>query len=127
MNPQASALLTDLYQLIMLQAYIEHSMEQTAVFEFFMRKLPPNRCFLMAAGLAQVLEYLESPPFETWELEWLDRSGRFSNDFIDYLSVEAITCTVSSRGRRRHWNERISNSISIARPFVVRKIIEQSP
>lgn len=92
-----------------------------------MRKLPPNRCFLMAAGLAQVLEYLESLPFETWELEWLDRSERFSNDFIDYLSVEAITCTVASRGRRRHWNERISNSISIARPFVVRKIIEQSP
>lgn len=85
MNPQPSALLTDLYQLTMLQAYIENSMEQTAVFEFFVRKLPPNRGFLMAAGLAHVLDYLESFRFEPWELDWLAGSGRFSKEFVDYL------------------------------------------
>lgn len=85
MNPQRSALLTDLYQLTMLQAYVEHGMEQTAVFEFFVRKLPSNRGFLMAAGLAQVLEYLESLRFAPWELDWLARSGRFSKDFVEYL------------------------------------------
>ena len=85
MNPQPSALLTDLYQLTMLQAYVEHGMEQTAVFEFFVRKLPPNRGFLMAAGLAQVLDYLDSLRLEPWELDWLARSGRFSKEFVDYL------------------------------------------
>ena len=86
MNSQPSALLTDLYQLTMLQAYVEHGMEETAVFEFFVRKLPPNRGFLMAAGLAQVLDYLESLRVEPWELEWLARSGRFSKNFIEYLT-----------------------------------------
>lgn len=85
MNPQPGALLTDLYQLTMLQAYVDHDMEHTAVFEFFVRKFPPNRGFSMAAGLGQLLEYLESLRFEPWELDWLARSGRFSNEFVEYL------------------------------------------
>jgi nicotinate phosphoribosyltransferase len=84
-NPGASALLTDLYQLTMLQAYFDQGMEETAVFEFFSRKLPVNRGFLMAAGLEQVLDYLENLRFTPTELEWLAASGRFSRDFIDYL------------------------------------------
>ena len=86
MNSQASALLTDLYQLTMLQAYVEQGMEETAVFEFFVRKLPSNRGFLMAAGLAQVLDYLESLHFEPWELDWLTRTGHFSKAFVEYLA-----------------------------------------
>ena len=86
MNSQASALLTDLYQLTMLQAYVEQGMEETAVFEFFVRKLPSNRGFLMAAGFAQVLDYLESLHFEPWELDWLTRTGHFSKAFVEYLA-----------------------------------------
>ena len=86
MNSQASALLTDLYQLTMLQAYVEQGMEETAVFEFFVRKLPSNRGFLMAAGFAQVLDYLESLRFEPWELDWLTRTGHFSKAFVEYLA-----------------------------------------
>ena len=41
-----SLLLTDLYQLSMLEAYAAHGMAETAVFEFFVRKLPPTRGFL---------------------------------------------------------------------------------
>jgi nicotinate phosphoribosyltransferase len=84
-NPGASALLTDLYQLTMLQGYFEQGMEGTAVFEFFSRKLPPTRGFLMAAGLEQVLDFLERVRFKPQELDWLAQSGRFSRDFIDYL------------------------------------------
>jgi nicotinate phosphoribosyltransferase len=84
-NPGASALLTDLYQLTMLQAYFDQGMEDTAVFEFFSRKLPPTRGFLMAAGLEQVLDCLEHLRFTPRELEWLAHSGRFSRDFIGYL------------------------------------------
>jgi nicotinic acid phosphoribosyltransferase len=46
-------LLTDLYQLNMIQAYLEHGETKAAVFEFFVRKLPPRRRFLVAAGLEQ--------------------------------------------------------------------------
>jgi nicotinic acid phosphoribosyltransferase len=52
-RPPTPLLLTDLYQLTMLQAYFGQGMNGTAVFEFFVRKLPPGRNFLMAAGLAQ--------------------------------------------------------------------------
>ena len=54
-DPGSSALLTDLYQLTMLLAYREQRMTDTAVFEFFVRKLPKERNFLIAAGLEQVL------------------------------------------------------------------------
>ncbi|MFQ5488548.1 MAG: nicotinate phosphoribosyltransferase, partial [Gammaproteobacteria bacterium] len=80
------ALLTDLYQLSMLQGYFEQGMEETAVFEFFVRRLPEQRRFFMAAGLAQVLDYLEDLHFTPQELEWLAASGRFSDEFIAYLS-----------------------------------------
>ncbi len=86
MNPLAGALLTDLYQLNMIQAYLDHGETKPAVFEFFMRKLPARRGFLMAAGLDQALEYLEQLRFSDREIEWLDKTGRFQPNFLDYLS-----------------------------------------
>jgi nicotinate phosphoribosyltransferase len=80
------ALLTDLYQLTMLQAYHRHGMAETAVFEFFVRDLPDQRGFLLAAGLEQVLEYLETLRFDADDLAWLRDSGRFDDDFIDALA-----------------------------------------
>lgn len=86
MKPASSALLIDLYQLTMLQAYFDHGMEDVAVFEFFVRRLPPDRGFLIAAGLAQVLEFLDHLQFTEAEIRWLRTSGRFSPDFIDRLA-----------------------------------------
>jgi len=86
MDPQSSPLLTDLYQLNMLQAYIDHGQVDTAVFEMFMRKLPERRGFLVAAGLEQALDYLERLRFAEDELDWLARSGRFNRRFLDYLA-----------------------------------------
>ncbi|MHB1037916.1 MAG: nicotinate phosphoribosyltransferase [Pirellulales bacterium] len=85
MNPAASALLTDLYQLTMLQGYYEQGMEETATFELFARRLPPARNFLLAAGLEEGLDYLESLRFTSAELEWLAGCGRFRREFVDYL------------------------------------------
>ncbi len=85
MNLLTSPLLTDLYQLTMLQGYFEQGMEETAVFEFFVRKLPPERNFLLAAGLEQVLDFLENLRFTPQELEWLERCGRFRPAFVRYL------------------------------------------
>jgi len=80
-----NALLTDLYQLSMLQGYLEQGMEDTAVFEFFVRKLPEKRNFLVAAGLEQVLDYLQNLSFSDDDLAWLAESGRFSRTLLDYL------------------------------------------
>ena len=63
MMPASSPLLTDLYQLTMLQAYHDEGMDDIAVFEFFVRDLPPQRNFLLAAGLEQVLQFLENLRF----------------------------------------------------------------
>jgi nicotinate phosphoribosyltransferase len=71
----------------MIQAYLEHGKTATAVFEFFVRKLPPQRGFLIAAGLEQSLQFLEGLRFSPEELEWLEKSGRFGKDLIDYLAA----------------------------------------
>ncbi|HEY1749368.1 MAG TPA: nicotinate phosphoribosyltransferase [Xanthobacteraceae bacterium] len=81
-----SALLTDLYQLNMDQAYLEHGETATAVFEFFVRNLPARRGFLLAAGLEQTLDFLEHLHFSAEELAWLKGTGRFGKDLLDYLA-----------------------------------------
>lgn len=81
-----SALLTDFYQLAMLQAYYERDMADTAVFEFFVRRLSPVRGFLMVAGLEQLIDYLETLSFSADELEYLAADPRFSRDFVDHLA-----------------------------------------
>lgn len=96
MNPSGSALLTDLYELTMVQAYLEQGMDEPAVFEFFVRKLPAHRNFLMAAGLEQVLDYLSELRFSHEELAWLDRSGRFSSRLLDYLGTLRFTGDVEA-------------------------------
>jgi nicotinate phosphoribosyltransferase len=89
-------LLTDLYQFTMLQAYLANSMTDTAVFELFVRKLPKRRGFLMAAGLAQALEYLESFRFSPEDLAYLQQSGRFPAHFIEQLAELRFTGDVDA-------------------------------
>ena len=83
---EPNALLTDLYLLTMAEAFIAHGMDATAVFEFFVRALPTRRGFLVAAGLEQVLDYLENLRFTPEQLDWLSASGRFSRDLVDRLA-----------------------------------------
>ena len=89
--PSTSLLLTDLYQLTMLQGYVEHGMEEQATFEFFVRKLPPARNFLLAAGLEQALCFLEDLRFTSEELEWLSGCGLFRPSLVDYLEQLQFT------------------------------------
>lgn len=76
---------TDLYQLTMIEAYLEHGLTESASFEFFVRKLPRQRNFLLAAGLETVLDDLESLRVSEAEIDWLRRDGRFSERLIDWL------------------------------------------
>jgi nicotinate phosphoribosyltransferase len=96
MNPSTSALLTDLYQLTMIQAYLQHGMEEEAVFELFIRKLPPHRNFLLAAGLEQVVEFLSQLRVSTEEVAWLESTGRFTPPLLKYLERVRFTGSVDA-------------------------------
>jgi nicotinate phosphoribosyltransferase len=86
MTERPSALLTDLYQINMMQAYLDQDETHTAVFEFFVRNLPPRRGFLLAAGLEQALDFLEHLRFPEAEIAWLRSTGRFRDNLLDYLA-----------------------------------------
>ncbi len=85
MTPSTSPLTTDLYELNMVQAYLDRGEDNEAVFEFFVRKLPARRGFLLAAGLEDALGYLETIKFSEAEIAWLKSTGRFRDNLIDYL------------------------------------------
>jgi len=91
MNDATTPLLTDLYQLNMIQAYLDHGERKTAVFEFFVRKLPARRGFLVAAGLEQALTFLENIRFSAEDIDWLARRGRFGKGLLDYLAELRFT------------------------------------
>lgn len=82
----SNALVTDLYQLTMMQGYFDQNMNDLAIFEFYVRELPPGRSFLLAAGLEQVLDYLKKLRFTSQDLEWMRDSGFFSKNFVDSLA-----------------------------------------
>jgi len=86
MTPVSSPLTTDLYELNMVQAYLDRGECEEAVFEFFVRKPPARRGFLLAAGLEDSLGYLETLRFSSADLDWLKRSGRFRDNLLDYLA-----------------------------------------
>jgi nicotinate phosphoribosyltransferase len=86
MNLLTSPLLTDLYQFTMMQGYVDESMHEEAVFEFYVRSLPPSRGFLVAAGLDTLLAFLEGIRFTEEEMKYIAGTGRFSQSLLDYLS-----------------------------------------
>ena len=86
-----SALLTDLYQLTMLQAYHDEGLDGKAVFELFVRALPAQRNFLLLAGIEQALDFLQQLRFDPDELDWLHGTGRFRTDFLDWLGALRFT------------------------------------
>jgi len=96
LNWHNSALMCDLYQFTMLQAYFDGRMNDTAVFEFFVRRLPPERNFLVAAGLEQVLDYLEGLRFSAPDIATLRATGIFGGEFLDSLRELRFTGDVEA-------------------------------
>lgn len=90
-DPLSSPLLTDLYQLTMLEGYLAGGLHDKAAFEFFMRRLPLSRGFLIACGLDTLLKFVESMRFSEAELEYLASARRFSPGLIEYLSKFRFT------------------------------------
>jgi nicotinate phosphoribosyltransferase len=81
-----SALATDLYELTMMAGYEAGHLEARATFELYVRRLPPNRAFLVVAGLEPALDYLEHLRFEPEHIAWLRGLPNFQGvpaDFFD--------------------------------------------
>jgi nicotinate phosphoribosyltransferase len=80
------ALTTDQYELTMAASYFAQSMTAPATFDLFVRGLPPQRRFLVAAGLDDALTYLESLRFSVSDISYLRSLGTFGEDFLGYLA-----------------------------------------
>ncbi len=81
-------IVTDLYQITMAIGYFEHSMQDTATFELFVRNLPKNRSYLITAGLEQALHYLTHIRFSAENIQflsWLPIFEHVNHKFFEYL------------------------------------------
>lgn len=87
------ALTTDFYELAMAGSYLHRGMTQTATFSLYVRDLPPDRGFLVAAGLGDCLDYLEGFGFDTEDLAWLSAHG-FPPDTVSALAETRFTGNV---------------------------------
>ncbi|HEV2177477.1 MAG TPA: nicotinate phosphoribosyltransferase [Terriglobia bacterium] len=102
MMPEANpdrGLLTDLYELTMAAGYFEHHVNCRATFELFVRQLPPERSYLVAAGLDSAIGYLENLRFTDADVEFLRGLPSFrkvSDAFFDYLRSFRFTGDVNA-------------------------------
>jgi len=78
------AMLIDLYELTMCASYFDQKKNETATFDLFIRKLPPNRSYYLFAGLEQALLYLNHMKFSQEHIGYLQEQG-FKQDFLNYL------------------------------------------
>jgi len=86
-----SGLFTDLYEITMAACYFEQGMTESATFSLFVRKLPRERSFLLAAGLDEALDYLEGLRFGGEAISYLKSLGLFKDSFLDYLAALRFT------------------------------------
>ena len=117
------ALLTDLYQLTMAQAYFRAQRTAVASFNLFIRSYPANRGYFVSAGLQDVLDYLESFAFDSAALDYLARQKLFTDDFLHYLGALKFTGSVWAipEGRIFFKDEPI---LEITAPIIEAQIVE---
>jgi nicotinate phosphoribosyltransferase len=91
MAHESHALLTDLYQLTMAQAYFNNRKMDRATFSLFIRSYPLNRGFFVSAGLHDILKFLENFAFDGPALDYLSRQNLFTDDFLEFLEKLGFT------------------------------------
>ncbi len=85
MTDQNLTLLTDFYELTMMQGYFRENINETVVFDAFYRENPCGNGFAIACGLDQVIDYVKNLHFSYDDIEYLRGLGVFDEDFLDYL------------------------------------------
>ena len=86
MNRQDLTLLTDLYELTMMQGYYKKGQDEKVIFDVFFRQNPCNNGYSVCAGLDQVIDYIKNLNFTYEDVDYLRGLGIFSEDFLHYLS-----------------------------------------
>ena len=87
MDRQNLTLMTDLYELTMMQGYFSHKdQNETVIFDAFYRKNPCDGGYAISAGLEQVIRYIEELHFDREDIDYLASLGIFREDFLHYLS-----------------------------------------
>ncbi len=86
MNRRNLTLLTDLYELTMMQGYFQQQTNETVVFDVFFRSNPCGSGYSVAAGLEQVIDYIKNLNFSYDDVVYLRSLKIFSEDFLHYLS-----------------------------------------
>lgn len=86
MNTRNLTLLTDLYELTMMQGYFKHKdQNETVIFDAFYRTNPCDGGYAICAGLEQVIDYVKNLRFSAEDIAYLKDLGIFEQDFLDYL------------------------------------------
>ena len=83
---QNLTLLTDLYELTMMQGYLKNPVQETVIFDVFYRNNPCGNGFAIAAGLDQMIDYIKNLRFEKDDLDYLRSLEIFDDEFLSYLA-----------------------------------------
>ena len=86
MDKRNLTLLTDLYELTMMQGYFKYGNTETVVFDAFYRKNPCEGGYAICCGLEQVIDYIKNLNFSYDDIQYLRSLNLFEDDFINYLS-----------------------------------------
>ncbi len=78
-------LLTDFYELTMMQGYFKNPTNQTVIFDVFYRENPDQGAYAITAGLEQIIEYIENLHFTSADIDYLRSLSIFEEDFLAYL------------------------------------------
>jgi len=116
-------LLVDLYELTMAASYFALGFNQSATFSLSVRRLPPRRGFLVAAGLERLLEVIEEFRFDQAAVDYLDSLGVFKAEFLHFLSELRFTGDVSAlpEGTIFFANEPL---VEVTAPLIEAQILE---
>lgn len=89
-------LLTDLYQLTMMQGYHDHKMDKKVVFDLYYRKNPSGNGYAICAGLEQAIEYIKNLKFKEDDIEYLRKLNMFDESFLGYLKTFKFTGNIDA-------------------------------
>ncbi len=91
MSERNLTLLTDLYELTMMQGYYKEQLNEMTVFDLFYRKNPSGGGYAVCAGLDQIIDYVKNLHFSDGDIEYLRSLGMFHEDFLEYLTHFSFT------------------------------------
>lgn len=86
MSTQNLTLLTDLYELTMMQGYYKNNFNETVIFDVFYRNNPSDGGYSVVAGLEQVIDYIKNLAFSKEDIDYLKSLSLFDDDFLEYLT-----------------------------------------